>query len=390
MNQPNKKISTGIEPLKTSIRIWWKIDGKRERETLYNTPPTEVNLKQAQATADMIAQQLRLGIFDRDSVFTDSPKRADRYFGHYIHQWRKVEANKVAKISFDTYDSKVKTHIEPYWQIKPIAKITVDDIEDWIYNVLLQKLSTKTVKEILMLWRKIYSYWARHQKTVNDPTQYITLTQADPEDIDPFDRDEIAKILAYPTTPTLHNLYTVMLWSGLSFHELISLAVEDLDLANGCLYVNRSFVRDQYRVTKNRRRKRQVDLLPIVIDTLQSQLHQIKDKPKATINITDRDNKRIKLQTLTWLWYDDTSHFTYSQLTRRWTAHLESCGVRYRPLNNGRHTYASQVLSSGAVTAEWLAKQLGHSNTDMIHRHYGKFIPKDASHIIHNLANALR
>ena len=44
-------MSAGIEPLKTSIRIWWKIDGKRYRETLYNTPPTTNNLKEAQATA---------------------------------------------------------------------------------------------------------------------------------------------------------------------------------------------------------------------------------------------------------------------------------------------------------------------------------------------------
>ena len=387
-----QKISSGIEPLKTAIRIWWKIDGQRYRETLHNTPPTDANLSQAKATADMIAQQLCMGIFDRDTVFPDSSKRADRYFGYYIHQWRKVETNKVAKISFDTYDSKVKTHIEPYWQMKPIAKITVDDIEDWIYNVLLQKLSTKTVKEILMLWRKIYSYWARHQKQVNDPTQYITLGQADPDDIDPFDRDEITRILNYPATPTLHNLYTVMLWSGLSFHELISLAVEDIDLEHGCLFVNRSYVREQYRVTKNRRRKRQVDLLPQVIIALQSQIEQVKANQKSTIVITDRDNKKTKPQTLTWLWYDDSSmtHFTYSQLSRRWTAHLAACGVRYRPLNNGRHTFASQVLSSGAVTAEWLANQLGHSNTDMIHKHYGKFIPKDASHIIKNLAEALK
>ena len=181
-----------------------------------------------------------------------------------------------------------------------------------------------------------------------------------------------------------------MLWSGLSFHELISLAVEDLDLEKGCLFVNRSFVRDQYRVTKNRRRKRQVDLLPEVINALQSQINQVKDNPKNTIAITDRDNKKIKSQSLTWLWYDEISHFTYSQLSRRWTAHLDSCGVRYRPVNNGRHTYASQVLSTGAVTAEWLANQLGHTNTDMIHRHYGKFIPKDANHIIKNLANALQ
>ena len=387
-----QKISSGIEPLKTAIRIWWKIDGERHRETIHNSPPTDANLAAAKATADMIAQQLRMGIFDRDTVFPDSSKRADRYFGYYIHQWRKVENNKVAKISFDTYDSKVKTHIEPYWHMKPIAKITVDDIEDWIYNVLLQKLATKTVKEILMLWRKIYSYWARHQKTVNDPTQYITLTQADPEDIDPFDRDEITRILAYPTTLTLHNLYTVMLWSGLSFHELISLAVEDLDLDHDCLFVNRSYVREQYRVTKNRRRKRQVDLLPNVIAALQNQTQQVAANAKNIIQITDRDNKKIKPQSLTWLWYDDTTktHFTYSQLTRRWKAHLQGCGVRYRPLNNGRHTFASQVLSSGAVTAEWLANQLGHTNTDMIHKHYGKFIPKDASHIIKNLSAALQ
>ncbi len=27
---------------------------------------------------------------------------------------------------------------------------------------------------------------------------------------------------------------------------------------------------------------------------------------------------------------------------------------------------------------EWLAKQLGHADTTMIKKHYGKFIPKDA------------
>lgn len=339
----------------------------------------------------MIALQIVMGIFDRDTVFPNSSKRADRYFGHYISQWRKIEANKVAQISFDTYNSKVTAHIEPYWAMKPIAKISVDDIENWIYNHLLQKLSTKTVKEILMLWRKIYSYWARHQKQVNDPTKYITLTQADPDDIDPFSKEEIANILNTSTDPNLQNLWVVMLWSGLSFHELISLVITDLDLDNGWLYVNRSYVTGEYRVTKNRRRKRQVELLPNVIEALKNQAQTAKTYLPQTVTITDRDNKKTKSYELQWLWIDPVrqSHYTYSQLTKRWKKHLESCDVRYRPLNNGRHTYASQVLSSGAVSAEWLANQLGHANTEMIHRHYGKFIPKDASHIIRQLANAL-
>ena len=46
-----QKISAGIEPLKTAIRIWWKIDGERHRETLHNTPPTDANIAAAKATA---------------------------------------------------------------------------------------------------------------------------------------------------------------------------------------------------------------------------------------------------------------------------------------------------------------------------------------------------
>ncbi|MGP9749369.1 Arm DNA-binding domain-containing protein, partial [Psychrobacter sp. AOP31-B2-9] len=82
-------------------------------------------------------------------------------------------------------------------------------------------------------------------------------------------------------------------------------------------------------------------------------------------------------------------NYTYPQLEKRWKRHLDSCDIPYRALNNGRHTYASQVLSTGIISAEWLANQLGHVNTEMIHKHYGKFIPSDSRHIIRNLANAL-
>lgn len=386
-----QKTSAGIEKLKTCIRIWWKIDGTRHRETLHNTPPTPENCQKAQAMADMIATQIEMGIFNRHQVFPNSPKRPEAYFGFYIQKWQSVDSQKLAKISYDTYLSKVTHHITPYWSQKQIAKITVDDIENWVYKILAPNLSTKTIKEIIMLWRKIYSYWARHQKNNNDPAQYIQLGATDAEDIDPFSKEEIANILNTSTDPTLHNLWTVMLWSGLSFHELISLVITDLDLDNGWLYVNRSYVTGEYRVTKNRRRKRQVELLPNVIEALRDQIQIAQTYLPQSVTITDRDNKKTKTYQLQFLWIDPIlqKHYTYSQLTKRWKKHLEACEVRYRPLNNGRHTYASQVLSSGAVSAEWLANQLGHANTDMIHRHYGKFIPKDASHIIRQLANAL-
>lgn len=389
----NNKPSAGIEKLKTSIRIWWRIDGTRHRETLHNTPPTPENCQHAQAIADAIRTQLEIGTFERDQMFPNSPKRKASYYGYYISKWENVEKNRVAASSWNTYKSKVDNHISGYWSKKQIAKITVEDMENWVYNILIQqkKLSNKTIKEILTLWQKIWSFWARHQAAANNPVQYIKLTQADVDDINPFTKAEINHIIQTETNPTLQNLWTVMLWSGLSSHELLPLAVEDLDLKNGIAYIQRGNVKGKYRVTKNRRRKREVELLPFVIQALQSQTKLVKDNKPETIELTDRDHRTIKTQTLTFLWHNPNtnSHHTYEQLRHVWQSHLENIGVQYRSLNNGRHTYASQVLSTGIIPAEWLAKQLGHANTDMIHKHYGKFIPKDSNHIIKLLDQAI-
>ena len=72
-------MSAGIEKLKTSIRIWWRIDGVRDRETLYDTPPTPKNIKDAQNLADAIKTQIERGVFDRDQMFPNSSKKQETY-----------------------------------------------------------------------------------------------------------------------------------------------------------------------------------------------------------------------------------------------------------------------------------------------------------------------
>ena len=43
---------------------------------------------------------------------------------------------------------------------------------------------------------------------------------------------------------------------------------------------------------------------------------------------------------------------------------------------SSRHTFASQALSS-YVQVEWVARQLGHTDTTMVKKHYGRWIPSD-------------
>jgi hypothetical protein len=59
---------------------------------------------------------------------------------------------------------------------------------------------------------------------------------------------------------------------------------------------------------------------------------------------------------------------------RLWYPGLVRGGVRRRALYQTRHTYATLMLATGE-NPEWIAKQLGHTSTQMLFQRYAKFIP---------------
>jgi len=58
---------------------------------------------------------------------------------------------------------------------------------------------------------------------------------------------------------------------------------------------------------------------------------------------------------------------------RVWYPALEKAGLRKRTMYQTRHTFASLMLSYGEDPL-WVARMMGHTSTEMLYRHYGKFI----------------
>ncbi len=80
----------------------------------------------------------------------------------------------------------------------------------------------------------------------------------------------------------------------------------------------------------------------------------------------------------------------FSIRDRFFKTHLEYAGVRYRGPGQCRHTYASQLLSSGVVSIDWIAEQMGHTSSNMIRKHYGTWINEDGPDVISMLEHALQ
>lgn len=86
-NSPTKvRYTTGIEPLKNSIRIWWRINGVRHRATM-DFAPTAENLLLAKAMAANIKRELEAGVFDKFKTFPHLKPTQDEVFGFYLDQY---------------------------------------------------------------------------------------------------------------------------------------------------------------------------------------------------------------------------------------------------------------------------------------------------------------
>ena len=67
---------------------------------------------------------------------------------------------------------------------------------------------------------------------------------------------------------------------------------------------------------------------------------------------------------------------TSEQIRRSaWQPLLKKAGVRYRYPYQTRHTYASMLLSKGENML-WVANQMGHADTEMVMKKYGKWLPQ--------------
>jgi len=106
--------------------------------------------------------------------------------------------------------------------------------------------------------------------------------------------------------------------------------------------------------------------------------------------VQQRDNITSKQESIRLMFLNGKSGEPwYDHSVRRWfTGLLKRTKLCHRGPNQCRHTFASQLLSN-YVPLEWVARQLGHSDTTMIKKHYGKWIPKDSQRMASRISEMM-
>lgn len=381
----------GIELNGNMIRIHFMYDGIRRREPLRNiTKINKANIAYADNKRRTILAEIKEGRFDYLAHFPSSRHAAklvdepgvdqNRTVEDGVKRWLEVQTAKKASSTSKNYGYKAN-HVIAKFGSRRLLDVSKSDLELFQAQLLKEGLSPKTVNDIFTVVRGVWGDAFADGILRTNALDRIKNIERDGEDefADPFTRQEIEKISVIKESRTEDaNMILFDCWAGLSVSELIAIGWDDIDLVAGTVKIQRARVYSDYKVPKERSRVRTIELIQPALQYLKKQAQFTADLPGTWVEVVQRDNITTKREYVRFVFRNAVSGEPWygSSLGRWFTSHLKKAGVRHRGPNQCRHTFASQALSS-YVPVEWVARQLGHSDTTMVKKHYGRWIPTD-------------
>jgi integrase len=175
-------------------------------------------------------------------------------------------------------------------------------------------------------------------------------------DVMPFSLDEVQSILQ-TVRADYRNYFVLRFFTGMRTGEVHGLKWKYVDFEKRLILVRESIVLNEEDELKTDGSMRDIQMNQMVFDALKAQ--RLASDEFATYVFANRLGKPL-----------DNKNF----IDRIWSPLLRHLGLAIRRPYQMRHTAATLWLASGEAP-EWIARQLGHSSTEMLFRVYSRFVP---------------
>ena len=351
--------------------------GERVREPsgLDDTPPNRVLLRRK---LDLIVSEIGNGIFEFGKRFPHSKKREQFtrlegrnfrkdpngiLFGDYVEKWwTEMRPGMTASQARD-YTSILQTHLMPYF-----GKLTFNEFRPVLIKKFLSYLhgrktprgnflSPKRIHNILIPLRVIVKDacgeygWA----DLPDPFAGLKLPKVIRIRIHPFTLEEWVKLMDF--IPVWYRPYfELAVQTGLRPSEQVALKWSAID--DRFIHIELSRVRNVEKADlKTPESNRRIEIQPSIHKVLDQQKTQSAglQAPYVFLNNCGRPVNQVSIREV-------------------WVTAMRKSGLPFRRMYETRHTFASWALAAGE-SAEWVARTLGHVNTSMVYKTYGRYIP---------------
>lgn len=268
-------------------------------------------------------------------------------------EWRRSHI----KVLTSTLDG----HLLPHFGNKPVGTITKADILAFRAKLATlpgrasETMSNKRINGILAPLRQILNDAADRYGFVS-PTLALKPLRVRKSDVEPFTLEQVQQMLA-TVRVDWRQYFTVRFFTGMRTGEAHGLKWKYVDFDKRLILVRETFVLGEDEYTKTDSSQRDIQMTQLVFDALKAQ-HAATGKLSDYV-FCNREGNPL-----------DNKNFT----DRVWAPLLRHLGLAQRRPYQMRHTAATLWLAAGEAP-EWIARQLGHSSTEMLFRVYSRYVP---------------
>lgn len=284
-------------------------------------------------------------------IFSDF---ADQWFSENEIRWRRTYRRTIEDI--------IKGRLNPTFGEKEVGQISKADILQFrstLGKVQIRKsgktLSAARINYVMMVLRQILTEAADRFNFTN-PYRNIKPVKLRKTDIEPFSLQEVQTILAR-VRPDYRAYYTVRFFTGMRTGEVDGLKWKYVDFEHRLILVRETIVNGIEEYTKTDGSQRDIQMSQVIFNALKEQEKATREKSEYVF--CNQQGKPLNHNNVT---------------NRVWYPLLRYLGLKVRRPYQTRHTCATLWLASGE-NPEWVARQLGHTSTEMLFKVYSRYVP---------------
>ena len=358
------------------------LGGVRRRGYL-GLPDTKENRAQARRIKTQVDGEIVAGTFDPVRWFPRSKwareivasrpapveTQGPPQFGPFARGWLDRQRAACSNAHYEDQKSLLEYHVLAFFGTDRLMSVfTIEDVEDFRTYLTQQKglkgetLSAVRVNKARNLLRKLLDRAVTNGWLKSNPVLEVKRLKEKKAVIDPLSFQEAKLLLTkgLADDPEMRRFYNVAIFTGLRTSELIGLKWENINWTSTppTADITHSYTKlDGLHLPKTEGSVRTIDLRPPVVRALTEQKAASRLKSpfvfcSSVSGPLDRDNL----------------------MNRVWYPALRRAEIKVRKPYQTRHSFATLAIASGEDIG-WVAKQLGHANTEMVIRHYHKHIP---------------
>lgn len=283
-------------------------------------------------------------------------------FSEFVEQWVKEHEVEWRRSHLRTLRSTIGGHLLPYFGDKPVGHITRADV--LVFRAALaakagrrseQRLSNKRINGVIGPLKQILNE-AADRYGFTSAVINIKPLKIRKSDVQPFSLKEVDTMLA-AVRPDYRDYLLVRCFTGMRSGEVDGLKWKYVDFDRRLILVREAFVLGEDEYTKTDGSQRDIQMSTPVYEALKRQ--EASTRSLSEYVFCNKEGNPI-----------DNKNFTH----RIWQPLLKHLGLALRRPYQMRHTAATLWLVAGE-NPEWIARQLGHTSTQMLFKVYSRFVP---------------